>query len=366
MKFEVLQANLARSLNQVSRIVSTRTTLPVLSNILITAQKGKIILSSTDLEVGITTQSAGKVEEEGELTVPARLLSDFILNNSDDSIAVSTDKNQINLKSAHFEAKINGISAEEFPTIPDSPKEIFVTLKREEFLNALKKVLIAPAMDETRPTLAGIYFDFSGKKLILAATDSYRLAENKISLEAEVVEKKLIVPTRTMTEVMRLLSSENTGDIKVAFTENQIFFLIGETRLVSRVIEGAFPNYVQIIPKEHKVKIEVDYKELVAALKMVSLFAKDVANNIKIETTKTELIVSSASGQVGEATSRLKSKIEGGELKVAFNVRYLLDVLQVVTTDKVILKLNDSTAAALFEFAKEKDYLYIVMPLKTD
>lgn len=366
MKFIILQSNIAKGLNNVSRIVSSRTTLPVLSNILVSAKKGKITFSSTDLEVGITTLTNGKVEEEGELTAPARLLSDFILNNNDESVAVGVENNQMTLKSDKFEAKITGISAEEFPTIPDSPKEIYCTISRDEFLNALKKVLIATATDETRPTLAGVYFDFAGKKLTLAATDSYRLAENKIVLDEEVAEKKAIVPTRTMTEVMRLLSTENVEKIKIAFTENQVFFMIGETRLVSRIIEGAFPPYAQIIPKDFKVKVLVDYKEFVSALKMVSLFAKDAANNIKLTTKKEELTVASAETQSGGANSHIKAKTEGGEIEVSFNVRYLQDVLQVVSTDSVIIKLNDSAAAALIEFEKEKGFLYIVMPLKTD
>jgi len=366
MKVVILQSHFAKALNQVSRIVSSRTTLPVLGNILITAQKGRLTFSATDLEIGIVTQATGKIEEEGELTVPARLLSDFILNNADETIEMTTDKAVLYLKSEHYEARINGISAEEFPTIPEPPKETYCSIKKDIFLDALKKVVIAPANDETRPTLAGIYLHFSDKNLVLAATDSYRLAEKKVTLSESMAEKKMIIPTRTMTEVIRLLSGEDTKEVVISATDNQVFFTIGEVRLVSRIIEGAFPNYSQIIPTASKVVAEMDYKEILAALKMASLFAKDAANNVKIKIAEKEIAITSASVQSGGATSHLDAAVTGGETEVSFNARYLLDALLVVSSPKVTLKLNGSSSAGVLNFENDKDYLYIVMPLKVE
>lgn len=367
MKATILQSNFAKALGQVSRIVSNRTTLPVLGNVLISAKKGKMLLSATDLEIGITTLLAGKVEEEGEITVPARLLSDFILNNSDDTVIISTAETKVNLKSEHYEANINGISAEEFPTVPEAPGEGGSKIKRLDFVDAVKKVIIAAATDETRPTLAGVYFCFSDRKLTLVATDSYRLAEKKISLEEKTEESKIIVPARTMAEILRLAStSENIESITLLAVENQVYFLLGEVLVVSRVIEGAFPNYRQIIPSSFKINVEVDHKDFLAAIKMASLFAKDAANNISLKTKETAVVVASALSQIGSATSSLPAIVSGGEVTASFNARYILDILQVIPAGKIALKLNDSSSAAMVVPDKDKDYIYIVMPLKVE
>lgn len=235
MHFTVLQANFSKALNQVSRVVGARTTLPVLNNILISAKKGKIILSATDLEVAVTALAIGKIEEEGELTVPARLLTDFVSNNRDESVEFSTKNTTLTLKSEHFKVNINGISAEEFPTVPELPKELFCEINKEDFADAIKKTIIATANDETRPVLAGIYFQFDSNRLTLAATDSYRLAEKKIKLGDSVDEKKFIVPARTMNEVLRLISNnDELQNILISSTENQICFKLNETEIISR------------------------------------------------------------------------------------------------------------------------------------
>ena len=253
MKITVLQSNLAKALNQVAKIVGSRTTLPVLNNILLNAEKGKIKLSATDLEVGISTQTIGKIEEEGRITLPAKLLLDFVMNNKDESVEISTKEMAAGLKSSRFEATIHGISADEFPSVPEAPKEYLAVFPKNELFESLKKVAIAPASDETRPVLAGVYFQFSGRELTLAATDSFRLAEKKIELKNEVGEKKVIIPTRTINEVLRVASSSESDEIALAVTENQASFKIGETYIVSRLIEGAFPNYSQIVPATFKM-----------------------------------------------------------------------------------------------------------------
>ncbi|MFA5926710.1 MAG: DNA polymerase III subunit beta [Patescibacteria group bacterium] len=366
MKATILQSHFAKGLNQVYRIVGTRTTLPVLGNILISAKKGRISFSATDLEVGVTTTVTGKIEEEGDVTVPARLISDFISNNSDDTITIESDETTLKASSARYNAKIAGISAEEFPTIPSKPKDSLCSFGRDVFVDTVKKIIIAPAHDETRPTIAGIYFQFSGKSLTLAATDSYRLAEKKIALDKDVPETKIIIPSRTMAEVLRLAGSEGKEDIEIAVTENQVFFIFGESWLVSRVIEGSFPNYSQIIPGSFKVSATVDHKELVSAIKMTALFAKDAANNIKMKVDGDKLVASSALVESGNATSQMPAKVSGEGIEISFNAKYLLDALQVVSPAPVTIKLNDGNSAGMLEFGDDKDYLYIVMPLKIE
>lgn len=370
MKFTVLQSNINKALSQVGRIVGSRATLPVLSNVLIIAEKGKLKLSATDLEVAVTSLAKGKIEEDGQLTVPARLLIDFISNNNDESIQFETKKdndNVLHLKSTHYKAVITGISAEEFPTIPVLPTENIVNIKSEDFADALKKVIIAPANDETRPVLAGIYFQFEGKRLTLAATDSFRLAEKKLSFDQDSGDKKFIVPGRTMTEVLRLMSgTEAIKTVEISSTENQIAFKIGETEVVSRLIEGAFPNYTQIIPTSSKIKATLNHAEFVSAVKMSALFAKNAANNIRIQVKKNEALISSLASPAGESTSKISAETSGGELTIAFNARYVLDVLAVDDGKKVILELNDDATAGIIRSEKDPEFTYIIMPLKLD
>ena len=367
MKVVLLQSNFAKALGQISRIVGLRTTLPVLSNVLITAQKGKIKFSATDLEVGISAQTIGKIEEEGEITLPARLLSDFVTNNRDESIELTVDKTSAVLKSARFEAKIQGISAEEFPTVPEPPTEAIVKISRTKLMDALKKVIIAPATDETRPVLAGVYFQFSGKELVLAATDSYRLAEKKVTLDNEAGEHKLIVPVRTMAEVLRVISADNSEDIAISAKENQISFQTGSAYIVSRLIEGSFPNYNQIIPAETKTTAKVKLADLLSAVKMSSLFAKDSANNnIKISVAKNLVSVSSVASESGSSKSEVEAETTGDPIEVAFNARYLLDVLNVTADENVILGFNDVASAGTVRSEKDENYVYIIMPLKLE
>lgn len=368
MKIVILQSNFAKALNQVSRIVGTRTTLPVLSNILIIAEKGKIRFSATDLEVGITTQTIGKVEEEGSLTLPAKLISDFVLNNKDESIEITTNGTIAELKSNRFEATIHGIAAEEFPSVPEAPKEYFTSFKKADLIDALKKVAIAPATDETRPVLAGISFQFSGNELTLAATDSFRLAEKKLKLEKEVSERKLIVPSRTINEVLRVLAaSEQADEAYLSATDNQISFKIGEAYIVSRLIEGAFINYAQIIPTSFKIEAKVNGSELIGAVKMSSLFARDSANNnIRVSIGKNELVVASVVSQSGSAKSKVAAETKGDTLEIAFNARYVLEVLNVLSAKEISILCNDSTQAAVIRVDEDPLYTYIIMPLKLE
>jgi len=367
MKATILQDNFAKALQAVSRVVSNRTTLPVLGNILIAIEDGKICLSATDLEVAVTAKISGKVESEGKITIPARILSDFVLNNSDESLELDLKDLSLNLKSNRYEANIKGIDAEEFPTVPKPSGEVFIEILANDFAESVKKIIIASATDDTRPVLAGVYFKFNGKNLTLAATDSYRLAEKRIALESEVKSKEIIVPNHAMSEIFRLASvSDPKEKIKIIIEENQAFFILGDVQIVSRLIEGSFPNYEQIIPKSLKITAKCKLADALSAIKMSALFARDVANNIKISLTKKELVIKSVAEQLGSTVSKVESEISGGEVEIAFNARYLIDVLSVFPGDEVEFSFNDEASPGLVKSNKEEDYLYLVMPLKID
>ena len=367
MKIEVKQANFAKALNQVGRIVSNRTTLPVLGNVLLEAKEGKLSISATNLEVAITTAVMGKVEKEGVVTIPARLLSDFVLNNNDENIEISLKDLTLSLKSKKYSANIKGINSEEFPTVPTMPKAKYISIGASKFSDALRKVTLAAANDETRPVLAGVYMKFAGSKLVLAATDSYRLAEKKIDIVNTNEEKEIIVPSRTLNEVLRIASSyDGESEVEITLDENQVFFVLGEIQIVSRLIEGSFPNYEQIIPKNSTISSVSNLSETLSAIKMSALFAKDMANNIKVSVSKTGLKVRSAQEQIGDTESKVKAKTAGGEVEVAFNARYLIDVLGVLNGTDVKMEFNDDSSPGVVTSDKDKDYIYLVMPLKTD
>jgi DNA polymerase-3 subunit beta len=367
MKAEVMQTNLAKAINAVSRVVSTRTTLPVLANILLKANKNKITVSATDLEVAITSTVIGKVEAEGSVTVPARLVSDFVLNNNDPSITLELKDLSLKLKSKHFEANVRGIAADEFPTVPEPPKTTYSSIKVKELADALKKVTIASASDDTRPVLAGVYFKYDGKRLTLAATDSYRLAEKKIALESAVEKKEVIVPTRTLNELARVISAiDEDKKVNIIFDENQIFFSAEGVEVVSRLIEGSFPNYEQIIPAERKIKVKSKLSETLSAIKMSALFAKDAANNIKLSANKEGLIIRSVAKESGDTTSNVSATVTGGETDIAFNARYLIEALGALPGDEVVMEFNDDSSPGVITSEKDKEYIYLAMPLKSE
>jgi len=367
MKAEVKQSNFAKVLNQVGRIVSNRTTLPVLGNVLLEAKEGKLSVSATDLEVAITTKVVGKVESEGIVTIPARLLSDFVLNNNDENISLSLKDLTLSLKSKKYRANIKGINAEEFPSVPTLPKTKFLSIKASVLAEALRKTTLAAANDETRPVLAGVYMKFSGKTITFAATDSYRLAEVKIEVEQSVEDKEIIVPSRTLNEVLRIASSyDGEAQVEITLDENQVFFKIGDIQIVSRLIEGSFPNYEQIIPKSSTISSDSKLGETLSAIKMSALFAKDIANNIKVKVNHEGLTIRSAQEQVGDTQSKVEAKTAGGEVEVAFNARYLIDVLGVLNGSRVKMEFNDDSSPGVITSEKDPNYTYLVMPLKTD
>lgn len=367
MKITCTQEKLAKALSIVGRTVATRATLPVLSNILMVAESGRLKLTATDLEIGVSTWIGGQAEDEGSITVPARLLTDFVTNNSDPKIELRTAETSLHLSSDHFEANIKGIEAAEFPTIPEVAGEPLITIPTKDFVEALRQVLIAPAIDDTRPVLAGVLMAFRDSTLNLVATDSYRLAEKKLTISKKVEQPDMIVPSRSLNELLRIIGSTiGVENISLSVNENQVLFVVGDTQVVSRLIEGSFPSYEQIIPAGSQTKALVDTAEMAGAVKMAALFAKESANNIKLELKDKNLIAKSVSAQVGDNVSTMSADIEGPTIEVAFNAKYLTDFLSVVGEKNIQIGINDRLSAAVFRPAKNGNYLYIIMPLRVE
>lgn len=366
MKLSCLQENLNKGLAIVSHITSKNVNLPILNNVLLKAEKGTLNLSATNLEIGIVARVRGKIEEGGAFTVQAKLLADYINLLPNEKIDLVLKDRVLKAECRNSQTKINGISAEEFPLIPQVEKKNPYIVEIKDFKEALAQVVFATAQDESRPEISGVLFSFKKNELRVVATDSYRLAEKIIKLEKSAnQDKEIIVPTRTLQELLRILGEE-VGELEIYLAENQILFSYDEVDLVSRIIEGQYPDYQQIIPREFQTQIIANTKELVKVIKTASLFCQAGINDVNLEfsPSQKQLRVSTVNTQLGESTSKLDIGISGQENKIVFNYRYLLDGLLNIRSEEVILEMTDSGNPGVLKPKDKKDYLYIIMPIK--
>lgn len=370
MRLSLTQENLSRALSAVGRVVSNRSSLPVLSNVLLTADNNRLSLSATNLEIGINYWIGCKVDNGGALTVPARLFSEFVSSLPSGTIQLDGDDTNLTIKSPQYESKINGISAEEFPAIPKLDSDPVLIMPASELREALVQVIPAASLDEARPVLAGVYFYIDEEELVVVASDSYRLAEKRLVLaEAPSREIKVIVPARTIQELIRLLG-DTQGNVEIYLDHNQIMFRLDDLELVSRLIEGAFPNYQQIIPESVETSFDIDTAEFSRITKVASLFARENAGSVRIEVrAEGEVRVVSSDSEVGGNTSKADCDVQGEDGEVSLNSRYLSDALAVMHTSRVTFALSGKLSACVLRPAgvseAEDTYLHIVMPLRT-
>ncbi|NTW22555.1 DNA polymerase III subunit beta [Candidatus Falkowbacteria bacterium] len=373
MKFSSLQENLKQGLFIAGHLTGKNQNLPILNNVLIEAKQGNIKLVSTNLEIGISCVVRGKIDQEGAFTVDAKILADYISLLPNQKIDIGLNNNSLTISCDSYNTKIKGQSAEEFPLIPIVERGNFCKVPVQLLRKALNQVVFAVSTNETRVELTGVLFNLSNKELILAATDSYRLAEKKIGVSESTIESaSVIVPAKTIQEVVRIISGTKEDvageleDVEVYIYENQIMFVYGSTEIVSRLIEGQYPDYRQIIPGQAKTKATIEQQQIMRAVKASSLFAKTGINDINLDFPKNKggLIVSSASGQTGENIVEVPGKIEGEDNFVVVNYRYLLDGLNTIGGDEVVVEVVDGNTPCLLRPANNSDYLYIVMPIK--
>lgn len=368
MQFTVERNNLNQGLAKVSRLASAKMPIPILNNILLNLQLDQLTLSVTDLELGVQTNLAVETTSEGSFTVPARLLTEFILASNEKSFTAEvSDKSILTLKGNQSQVKIRGLAADEFPALPFVEAEPTFTVKATDLKEAIDLVTFAAASDDTRPVLAGILITAVEKELLLASTDSYRLAEKKIKLSQPTKTAcSVIVPKRTILELTRLIADE-VGDITVFVGDNQIQFSFSQTKVVSRLIEGAYPAYINIVPKGYRTRVTANLPDLIAALKMSQLFAREAGNLVSMTMVPGNGVkVESAASQKGEASNTFKAITEGEEVKMAFNVKYLLDSLQVLKAENAFLEFSGNDKPILIKPANSQEYYSLVMPLKVD
>ncbi|MEK7202819.1 MAG: DNA polymerase III subunit beta [Patescibacteria group bacterium] len=375
MKILSLQENLKQGLFVVGHIAGKNVNLPILNNIMIKASNGIIKISATNLEIGVVTTIRGKVEEEGSFTVNSKIISECVNLLPNKKVEIELKENNLLVDSESCKVKITGQSAEDFPLIPDVDKKNYYSAQIEEFKKAVSQVVFAVSLSESKIELSGVLFSFNNNNLILASTDSYRLAEKKIKIKTNNnEEKKIIVPAKTLQELIRILSgvqadsvNEENNEIKFYISDNQILFTYGAVELVSRLIEGQYPDYQQIIPIVSKTQALVDRAELIRATKLASLFSKTNINDINLDfpKEKNQLVVSAVSGQTGENVTNLEAKVSGEDNSIVVNYRYLLDGLSNIEGEIVKLEIIDNNTPCIIRAENNAgDYLYIIMPIK--
>lgn len=367
MKVICEQKAFAEALNIVGGAITPHPTLPVLNNILIRAQGKSLFFSATNLEITIRYFIECDVRNEGAITVPAKLLINYVSLLSGGKLEISTEEGmQFSVKSKGSQTKMKGVHVDEFPVIPEVEKGVHLKVPAKEFSIAMNQVVFAASQNSSRPVLSGILFLFEKNLLKIVSTDSYRLAERRLTLNFIPEEScQCIVPAKTAAELGKLALKSSSGDISIDVGKNQILFRIGNIELISRLIEGKFPDYERIIPKSSKTKIEALNEALSQVVKRVSLFARENNNSIKISATNDgKLSVSTDETRVGEEKADIDVSIEGENSKVALNAQYLLDVLAALHEEKLVIEMNDKTSPVVVRPFKGKDYVYIIMPLK--
>lgn len=367
MKLSCTQENLVKGVFIASRIVGTRSTLPILSHLLLSTDKGRLKLTGTDLEIAIVALVGAKVEKDGSITVPGRLLNEFISGLSDKTIELEKINNSLKVSTENVSAELNGLDPQDFPLIPQIDEKNSIKVSARELKTAINEVIFAVAFDETRPVLTGVYCRVEKDKITFVATDSYRLAERQISYpNQEIKPCELIIPSRTMHELIRLL--DVTGEeIKIAFTPTQVSFASESIQIISRIIEGNYPDYQQIIPKESKTKVTIESKKFQTALKLAISFSRDVSNNIRLQVKNGEpLVVIAASAHVGSSIIKVQKEQTGEDLEIAFNGKFLVDILAAIQDEKVIMEFNGNLSSVIILPEKQTGYKTLVMPLKLE
>ena len=365
-----MQENLARGLSVVSRAVSSRSTLPVLANVLLKTEDAGLKLTATNLEIGITYWVPGKIDEDGATTVPAKLLTDLVnsLPPGDKVELEVTAGDTLHVKAGRFQTHIKGIDAEEFPAIQTAGERPTTRIAQNVLRRALAETAFAAASDEARPILTGVLARFEGDQLTLAAADNYRIAVKTVPILDPVPETSVVIPARALNELARILADvDDPVEVVLAAGRNQVLFHLDGIDLVSRLIDGQFPNYQQVMPQAHATRAVLDREELLRAVRPAALIAHESANIVKLQIggDGDGGITVSANAEVGDHVGQVEAAVEGDDTTIAFNARYLADVLTNVAAEQFALELNGPLSPGVFKPIGDDQYVHVVMPVRT-
>ncbi|HYH36489.1 MAG TPA: DNA polymerase III subunit beta [Candidatus Saccharimonadales bacterium] len=363
MKLQVTQENLNHALSSVARVANSRGTLPILANVLIKTSSNRLSLSATNLDIAITHYIGAKVNTEGSITVPARLMQDFVNSLPSGVIELDLQETKLHVTTDQYQSVVNGIVADDFPVMPAISTGKKWGLSAAEFKKALQQVVFAASADETRPVLTGILLQTNNGGLVMAATDSYRLAEKQLGKNKEEIH--LLVPASAMQDLLRVLP-DNDDQIKITHDEQQVLFQVGDIELVTRLLDGKYPDYHKLIPKTFTAKATLKRADLINVTKVSSLFARESAGSVTIELDEAEekLSIRSVASQLGENTANAPAKVKGSG-SITLNSRYLLDALGAVSGEDVVFGFNGKLEPTLLYDSANDDYRHIIMPLKS-
>ena len=373
MQLSCLQENLSRGLSVVQRAVATRTTLPITQNVLLSTDNSRLKLAATNLEIAISTWIGAQVEEEGSITIPARLLTEFVNSLPVERIDITMNPQPLglDLECARFEAHINGRDADDFPPIPTVESGVIGKISSSVLKDAITHVAFAAATEESRPVLTGIKVDLKGDSFTFVAADGFRLAvyEGKLA-EAVSEDVSFIMPARAFQEVNRLIGTDDTTiEFTVTPSKSQALFRLDNVELVSQLIQGTFPNYSQLIPEGHDTRAVVDQTAFLSATRTASIFARDGSGIVRLNVLPAEngsggkLSISSRAEELGDNQGEIDASVEGDESKIAFNSKYLSEVLDVLGSGEIALETTTSSSPGVIRPVSKEGYIHVVMPM---
>lgn len=345
------------------KIISHNLTLPILQNIVLKTEQGRVKILSTNLEIGVNCWLGAKIEEEGEIAIPAKIFTNFINNITSEQITITTKDNIILIDAENFKTKIIGFAAKDFPIIPKSKSTPFVYLEAEQLYLLISAVLESASLSETRPELAGVLIKFFSSKIESAATDSFRLAEQTVSSDGGQEEQSVIIPKNTAQEILRVLSVKS-GKVAMAISENQIFFTIGEVEIVSRLIDGHYPDYKRVFPEKTVATMLLTREELERSIRLASIFTSQIAD-VKMQANKEGLKILAKNSDKGEVDLLVPGILKGEGFKVTVNYRYVLDGLKNISTEKLVMEFTGEDSPLVIKPEGRNDFVYLIMPLRS-
>ncbi len=376
MKLKIKQNKIKAGIGIVERISIKSSSLPVLKNILMKVEKNFINFTATDLETGVQWWSLAKTEKEGEGVFPANILSGFVNFLPDEEVSLSSQKNDLSISCGHFETQIKGFNPEDFPIIPEVTEKASISVDSNVLCSGLSQVADIPSFSTARPEISGIFFILQKNKMKIVATDSYRLGEKTVDLNESPKEGKFsfILPQKAAKEIIGIFG-EREGEIKIVFGSNQVLFEMPmlekvshpQIRLVSRLVDGDYPNYEEIIPQKSETVATLNRAEFLNQIKASSIFGgKTNEVKIKVLPEKKGIEVSSESVETGEFKSFIPAKVEGKKGEVSFNYKFLIDGLSSIKLPEIVFEINGTSNPGVLKPAKGSDFLYVVMPIKAN
>lgn len=363
MELQVTQENINKAFSSVARVASSRGTLPILANLLIQTIDNRLSVSATNLDIAITYYIGAKISKEGSITVPARLIHDFIGSLPSGVIKLKLTDNKLSIDAEKYQSTINGVPAEDFPIMPTIAKGKTWLIDSKKLKAALSQVIGSASSDESRPVLTGVYFHSVNGELCVATTDSYRLAEKNMTKTDDDIE--MLVPANAMQELQRIIHDYD-GEVSVTSDEQQSLFKAGDVELVARLIDGTYPDYKKLIPSKFETSAVIKREDFVNITKVSSLFARESAGSVNIQLSEEDGSVSihSIASQLGENTANADAKVKG-DGSITLNSRYVLDALNACGGEEIEFCFNGKLEPCVIRDSKKKDYIHIIMPLKS-